>query len=181
MRRRDSLKDVELRLICALMKNGRRSDRELAREVEVSQPTVSRTRTRLEKEGIIKEYTMIPDFTKLGFEIMAITFVRFARELSREEYDKFRNYCKGLEEKKDKEAILMAVNGIGLGYDRVFISFHKNYSSYVKVVTEVRKIQSFDPSRVDSFMISLSDKTHFHPLTFSAIADYLSGTGNSHN
>jgi DNA-binding Lrp family transcriptional regulator len=181
VRRRDSLKDIELRLISALMKNGRRSDRELAKAVKVSQPTVSRTRQRLEKEGIIKEYTMIPDFAKLGFEIMAITFVRFARELSREERDKFRNYTKGLEEKSEKEAILMAMNGIGLGYDRVFVSFHKNYSSYVKVVTEVRQIQGFDQSRVDSFMISLKDETHFHPMTFSVIADYLLGTSNSHS
>mgnify|MGYP006271117405 CR=1 FL=1 len=50
-----SLKDVELRIVAELMKNSRRSDRELAKVVGVSQPTVTRTRSRLEKEGIIKE------------------------------------------------------------------------------------------------------------------------------
>jgi DNA-binding Lrp family transcriptional regulator len=40
------------------MKNSRRSDRELALVLGISQPTVTRLRTRLEKEGIIKEYTM---------------------------------------------------------------------------------------------------------------------------
>jgi DNA-binding Lrp family transcriptional regulator len=67
------MKNIELRLISELMKNSRRSDRELAKALGVSQPTVSRTIKRLEEEGYIKEYTMIPDFSKLGYEIMGIT------------------------------------------------------------------------------------------------------------
>jgi DNA-binding Lrp family transcriptional regulator len=56
------------------MKDSRRSDRELAKAIGSSQPTVSRMIKKLESEGTIKEYTMIPDFHKLGFEILAITF-----------------------------------------------------------------------------------------------------------
>ena len=37
------LKDVELKLFSELMKNSRRSDRELAKVIGVSQPTVTRT------------------------------------------------------------------------------------------------------------------------------------------
>lgn len=154
------------------MKNGRKSDRELAKTIGVSQPTVSRVRTRLEKEGIIKEYTMIPAFLKLGFEIAAITFLRFVKELSSEELDELRRYSREIE-KKRSEAILMAMNGMGLGFNRVFISFHKNYSSYVKTITEVKTIPNVDPSHVESFIISLIDETHFQPLTLSVIAKYL--------
>lgn len=64
------MKNVELKLISELMKNSRRSYRELAKAVGVSQPTVSRTLKKLEKEGYIKEYTMIPDFLKLGCGIV---------------------------------------------------------------------------------------------------------------
>jgi DNA-binding Lrp family transcriptional regulator len=173
MKRSMTTKDTELRLISELMKNGRRSDRELAKAVGMSQPTVTRVRTKLEKEGIIKEYAMIPDFRKLGFELASITFVKLRKELSEKESDEFRRYCKQLEKKSDKEAILMAMNGLGMGYDRVFISFHKDYSSYVKVIGEIKKIQDFDSSRIDSFMIDLNDGQHFQPLTFSAIANYL--------
>jgi DNA-binding Lrp family transcriptional regulator len=49
------MKDVELKLVSELMKNSRRSDRELAKAVGVSQPTVSRLVKRLEKDGLIKE------------------------------------------------------------------------------------------------------------------------------
>jgi len=59
------MKNVEWKLISELMKDSRRSDRELAQAIGVSQPTVSRTIKKLEKEGYIKEYTIIPDFHKL--------------------------------------------------------------------------------------------------------------------
>jgi Lrp/AsnC family transcriptional regulator for asnA, asnC and gidA len=70
------LKDAELRVISELMKNSRRSDRELAKTLGISQPTVSRLIGRLEKEGVIKEYTMIPDFCKLGFNLMAVVMFK---------------------------------------------------------------------------------------------------------
>ena len=38
----NSVKDAELKLISELMKNSRRSDRELAKAIGVSQPTIGR-------------------------------------------------------------------------------------------------------------------------------------------
>jgi DNA-binding Lrp family transcriptional regulator len=70
------MKETELRLISELMKNSRRSDRELAKAIGVSQPTVSRTIQRLEKQCVIKEYTMIPDFTKIGYALLTVTLVK---------------------------------------------------------------------------------------------------------
>ena len=55
-----------MKLISELMKNSSRSGRELAKVFGVSQSAVFRTIKKLEKEGIIKECTMIPDFGKLG-------------------------------------------------------------------------------------------------------------------
>jgi DNA-binding Lrp family transcriptional regulator len=166
------VKDTELKIVCALMKNGKKSDRELAKDVGVSQPTVTRTRKRLEKEGVIKEYTIIPDFRKLGFEIAAVTLVKFVRELSAKEYDELRKVSRGYE-KERSGAFLMAMNGMGLGYNRVFISFHKNYASYVKDMNDMGAIPYVDQRHLDSFMISLVDEKHFQPLTLSVIANYL--------
>jgi DNA-binding Lrp family transcriptional regulator len=44
------VKDAELKLISELMKDSRRSDRELAKAVGVSQPTISRMIRKLEKD-----------------------------------------------------------------------------------------------------------------------------------
>ena len=60
-------------MISELVKNSRRSDRELAKALGVSQPTVSRIRVRLEKQGII-EYSAVLNLAKLGFEMIAVTF-----------------------------------------------------------------------------------------------------------
>jgi DNA-binding Lrp family transcriptional regulator len=175
-RQSEIMKDVELRLISELMKNSRKSDRELAKAIGVSQPTVTRVRSKLEREGIIKEYTMLPDFSKLGFEIMAITFIKFIKELSPEELHETRGYSREIE-KKNPEALLMVAEGLGLGFDRVIISFHKDYSSYVKVIDLVKsEARYINASHIESFIIGLADGAHYKPLTFSVIADYLQKT-----
>jgi DNA-binding Lrp family transcriptional regulator len=42
-------KEAEVNLIVELMKNSKKSDRELARAIGVSQPTITRLRGRLER------------------------------------------------------------------------------------------------------------------------------------
>ena len=71
------------------------------------------------------------DFRKLGFEIAAITFVRLLKELSGEEFRELGMSSKELMKRRG-DAVLMAMSGIGLGHDRVFISFHKSYASYAR-------------------------------------------------
>jgi len=56
-------------LLYELMKNSKRSDRELAKVVKVSQPTITRMRKNLEKKEYIREYTIVPAVEKLGFEL----------------------------------------------------------------------------------------------------------------
>jgi DNA-binding transcriptional regulator YhcF (GntR family) len=51
------LKDIETRLIAELLKNSRRSDRELAKVLRASQPTITRARRKLEKESYIREFS----------------------------------------------------------------------------------------------------------------------------
>ena len=46
------MKDRMMKVLLELLKDSKRSDRELAKVLGVSQPTVSRTRWRLVKEGI---------------------------------------------------------------------------------------------------------------------------------
>jgi DNA-binding Lrp family transcriptional regulator len=166
------MKDVELKLISEIMKNSRRSDRELAKAIGTSQPTVTRIRNRLEKEEYLKEYAAIPDFRKLGFEIIAITFTTFLHEPTPQEFGAFRGAARELE-KKNPRAVLMAANGMGLGFNRVFISFHENYSSYMKTISLIKQVPNVDKSHVESFVVSLADEGHYQPLTFSVIAKYL--------
>jgi len=65
-------------------------NRELARSPGASQPTVSRIIKKLESWGIIKECTMLPDFQKLGYKLMAFTFVALRGGLKPEEIEAAR-------------------------------------------------------------------------------------------
>jgi len=88
------LKEIVLKLIAELLKDARKSDRDLAKAIGVSQPTASRIRTRLEQEGFVREYAMIPDFRKLGYEIIAVTFMKLQSKLEQGDIEKIRELAK---------------------------------------------------------------------------------------
>jgi len=65
-------KDLPQKLLRELLRNSKRSDRDLAKILKVSQPTISRTRHKLEKDRI-DGYTIIPKWLKTDFKIFAFT------------------------------------------------------------------------------------------------------------
>jgi len=166
------LKDVQLRLISELLKNSRRSDRELAKTIGVSQPTVSRTLAKLEKEGFIRNYTIIPDFGKLGYSILAITFVKLKESYSAEETEKIRKAVKDRVE-QSQFGIVMLERGIGLGYDACIISIYRNYSEYALHKDVIRAFPFIDASKTENFIINLEDDVRYHPLNFDTVAKQL--------
>jgi len=170
-RKSTGIKPVELRLIAELMKNSRRSDRELARTLGVSQPTVSRIIKRLEKEGIIREYTMIPDFGKLGYEIMGITSL----QVSEKPQMGFKEIRKATieAEKSNPHAGLMIVNGIGNNKNRLFIDFYEGYSSYAEVIRMLKQMPFIEIESMESFLVSLKDENSLRLLSMSEIANHI--------
>jgi DNA-binding Lrp family transcriptional regulator len=166
------MKDVELRLISELMKNSRRSDRELAKVLEVSQPTVGRIIKRLEKEGIIKEYTMIPDFARLGYQLMGVTLVKRRNPTSEQEFKEVRKKTTELE-KKNPHASLMAVNGIGLNKDTLFVAFYEDYAAYANAMSLTKEVPFIELGALESFLVDLNDQSNYRLLTMSAIANHI--------
>jgi DNA-binding Lrp family transcriptional regulator len=171
------LKDVELKLVSELMKNSRRSDRELAKVLGISQPTVSRAISRLEKEGIIKEYTMIPDFCRLGFNLMAVIMFKL-KSISPEEIQELHRAAHELDN-RERRPYLLVMDGIGLGKELVVISFHKDYGDYAAYMRDVKEAASskmkayVNMEDIEGFLIDLSYKDHYQPLTFSRVAAHL--------
>ncbi len=166
------LKDVELRLISELMKNSRRSDRELARVLGISQPTVTRTRTRLEKEGYIREYTMIPDFRALGYTIMGATLLEVREAFTEDKLKEIRKITTKIEESNPRAALL-AVNALGGDKNRLFITFYENYSDHVEAMRLTRQIPQVDVESIQSLLVDLNDETNYRVLSMSAIANHL--------
>jgi len=164
------MKDIERKLVSELMKNCRRSDRKLAKVLGVSQPTVTRTLHKLEKEGIIKEYTIVPDFRKLGYTLLAVTFVKL-KHLSQDEIEKARESAR--ESVKSNLNFIMLERGMGMGYDGVFLSFHKDYTSFTDLKKWLAQFDFLEISDIQSFLINLEDEVHYRSLTFSTLAKHL--------
>jgi DNA-binding Lrp family transcriptional regulator len=166
------MKDIELKLASELMKNARRSDRELSKTLKVSQPTITRLRTKLVKEEYFREYTMIPNFAKLGFEVMAVTFVKWKRNLTEEEYNRVIKAGNELEQKEGL-SILMVARGIGLNYDLMTISIHETYTASRTMISHLKQLPLFDIAEIQSFLVDLTEESRYGPLTFSALSSYL--------
>ena len=167
------LKALDYKIICELIKNSKISDRNLAKIVGVSQPTVTRRRTKIEKEKML-DYTAIPNFSKLGFEILAISFYSWTPEANKklsENKDKIRNKLHTFLSKHKN--IFFTANGRGFGMERVMISVHKSYSDYVKLMQSVSQEWGGYLSQSTSFIVSLTEDVEGRELSFGHLAEYL--------
>jgi len=145
-------KELVQQLLRELLKNSKRSDRELSKTLKVSQPTITRTRHKLEESGLIQDYTIIPDFRKMGFEILALTFVKMRSEiLSPDRMKQAKEYAA-----KFPNAVF-ASTGEGLGMTGVIISFHRNYTDYHKQVNRLRVDWKDFTDDIESFIISIGE------------------------
>ena len=126
-------KKLAEKLLIELLRNSKESDRKLAKKLGVSQPTITRTRNKLEREGYIRSYTIIPNWRKLGFEILAITFVKMDPEVvSLELIGKVREYAAKFPNS------FFASTGEGLGMTGLIMSLHKDYRDYARKLTLFR-------------------------------------------
>lgn len=145
-------KDLPKRLLIELLRNSKVSDRKLAKKLGVSQPTITRTRAKLEREGYIRSYTIMPNWRKLGFEIMALTFTKMDPKITSEELiGKVRDYANKFPNS------IFASSGEGLGMTGVIISLHKDYRDYSRKLALFRGDWSQYMEEIKSFVIVVGE------------------------
>ena len=150
------MKKRMLKLLFELMKNAKRSDREIAKIIGVSQPTITRMRQRLEKTAIV-DYTVIPDWTELGFEIMALTLIK--AKGSSEVNEKAKKWA------MNNPNIVFAAGGEGIGMDYSIISFHNNYSEFSTFIETLKSEWAENLQDTQSFLMTTSEKRTIKPLS----------------
>jgi DNA-binding Lrp family transcriptional regulator len=151
-----------LSLLLELLKDSKRSDRELAKVLDVSQPTVSRMRSRLVKEGIIQDFTVIPDFVRMGYEIMAINC--FKSKSSKELAEKAKKWM------MSKPNIIFAAAAQGMGKNGIMISLHRDYTDFSNFLVEVMAEDETVMKEYDTMLISLKGRI-VKPLSLKYLAE----------
>jgi DNA-binding Lrp family transcriptional regulator len=146
-------------LLHELIKNSKRSDRDIAKILGVSQPTLTRMRRRLERDNYILDYTAIPNMTKLGFEIVAFTFLNIERfnpqtgELRSSLGESAHKWV------SHNNEIIFAAGGEGLhGNNCMMISVHRDFTDFTDFISDFRTQWGTHVRVMDSFLVSLKSK-----------------------
>jgi DNA-binding Lrp family transcriptional regulator len=153
-------------LLKEMIRNSRRSDRELARALGTSQPTVTRNRKLL--DPYIRSYTVVPEFGKIGYEILAITFAKVKTSDKQKAQNQLEFAAKWV---KERPNILFVSDGEGLGKDVVTISVHKDYSKYADFMRDFTVSFSNYLTEVQSFTVSLEATVLSKPFDLTYLAD----------
>ncbi|MCK5593801.1 MAG: Lrp/AsnC family transcriptional regulator [Candidatus Aenigmarchaeota archaeon] len=146
------LKKKEKAVLLKLIKNGRKTDKQIAKELDTTQPTVTRIRQKLEREKNILEYHARPSFKKIGLNIIIITFMQWADYSKKEELAKF------IKDMKTNKNILCFARGNGLsGRTAVFISAHKDMKCYEDFIVDIKTIWGTYIKSTDQFISSIEN------------------------
>lgn len=152
-----------IKLLWELIKNSKRSDRDLAKILGTSQPTVTRLRKVLERE-VILQYTLIPNFSYLSLDLIAFTFVR-SKELVQPLIEKGEKWT------KEQPNVVFASTGQGIEADALIISMHKDYTDYVKFFQNFRTDWSKHLIDFKTFFISLKGSFIMKQFTFNSVVE----------
>jgi len=125
------MKKTMMNLLVELLKDSKRSDRELAKVLRTSQTTITRMRNKLVKDGLIQQFTVIPDITKMGFEILAVSSFKAKNTPDIER--------RALEWTMSKPNVIFAARAEGAGKNAVLVSIHKNYTDYSEFFAEITR------------------------------------------
>jgi len=157
------MKKTMEKLLLELLRDSKRSDRKIAKILGVSQPTITRMRKRLVDEKVIREFTVVPDLVKMGYEIMAISLVKKKGAITEVDEENLKWMMKF-------PNIIFVANAEGMGKNGVMISLHKNYTEYSRFVREQILYRGKDIEDYETLLVSLKGIIA-KPLSFRYLAE----------
>lgn len=159
------MKDRRMRLLLELLKDSKRSDRKLAEIMGLSQPTITRMRQRLVEEGTIQGFTAIPNFEKIGYQIMAITVAKAKATLTPDELEKAKKLV------LENPRVIFVASAEGMGGNGVMISIHKSFADYHAFMNKLKLESRGFMEKVDTILVSLDSQTMIKPLSLAYLAE----------
>jgi len=162
-------KPLDFQILSELLRNSKVSDRQIAKKLGVSQPTITRRRSKLEK-SLIEGYTVLPSMKELGFEIIALTFMASRREaLTRGKLEEAQSKARKWHAKHPN--VIFVGGGQGMGWNGVMVSLHKSFSDYTKFKAEHNKEFGECIADTNSFIMEVNTDTALKRFDLSYLAD----------
>jgi len=155
----------EKQVLEELVKNCKISDQEIARKLKTSRPTILKIRKRLEKKGIIKGYTSLIDFEKIGLNLQAVILYRWKDYSKSEELESIIKFIRNLPE------VILFVKGEGVGSKTdLIISAHEDLKDYEKFIRKLKYQLKDNVENVDVFLSSVDGIFKNYELSSPAIS-----------
>lgn len=167
---KSSKKSRKIKLIHELLKDSSRSDRELSKVIGVSQPTISKMKKDLIARGVIQGFTMIPKFSKIGYTLLAITFVKVKNILSSAEdlKENTENAKKWLNQQSN---VIFADFCRGLDMDALMISLHRSYQDFDNFINDHNEKLGYQVTGIKSTLVNLAGDQTLKQFHFKYLAD----------
>ena len=166
----DSKKSKRIQLLHELLKDSSRSDRELSKAMGVSQPTVSKLKRTLVKEDLIRGFTIIPNYSKMGYNLLAFTFVKIKPLLSSsEERQRGHDFVK--EWMCNQPNVVFSHYCRGMDMDGFMISFHQSYRDFDKFVKKHNEEIGHLLNDVQNILVNLAGEETLKEFHFRYLAD----------
>jgi len=119
---------LDLEILKALSKNSKVSIRELAKIVKKSPSLIHSRVRRLERDRVIRGYTILVDYQKLGYDVYALTLLQVDGA-----------HIVEVEEALSKESSVKAVYDITGEYDIAIISIFKSVNDLDSFIKRILK------------------------------------------
>ena len=145
------------------------SDRQLAKEIGVSQPTVTRRRAKLEKTAL-DGYTAVPKWAAMGFEILAISMVKSHPSAGVRKNAK-ASIARVVKWTMDQPNVIMASGCRGMGRNGVMMSVHKSYADFDRFMVEHKRELGDLFSEIDTALVNLGGTEIVKPLHLKYLAE----------
>jgi len=148
-----------------LIKDPKRSDREIARSLGLWPSTITRHRKKLEGDYIL-QYTALPDLTRIGYEILAFLLVKRPKA-SEIPYETWREKVR--EWLHDFPQVVFAAT-IGGEWDALIVSLHRDYTSYSVYEKEMQELMGISSDNIKAVLAGLKYKS-LKPFSLKHLED----------
>lgn len=151
------LRKREKQVLVELLKDGRKPDKHIAKDIGTTQSTVTRIRQKLEREGYIDDYRARGNLKKAGLSIVVTTLFEWTEYSKNGVFEAAKRYI------SSSHPVVVFGRGEGMGGKTIIVmTAHRNFEDYETFMTGFREKWDKYVTNLDYFICSVDSIYKFH-------------------